>query len=317
MENKEDLIMAYIAGLLDGDGSFSLLKESRVSGFKYFPCIQLSNVFEGMINFLHHNFGGNKKIKSPQGHAKKVQYVWNVRGLDSCKRVLEKIAPYIVLKKKQAEVLLDFVNHSKELNSEAEKLRIQYLNNDCLVSQGKVSKQALKNTQDEKFWSYFSGILDTEGSFSVRRNKPTWGCVNYKYNPIINLSMASFETMNFIRRNVCMGRICFPKAKTTQRGFTYRLYFAKVEECKEIIRRCLPYLRFKKDVAIELLNFCENYTPLAHKRSGISDSELEFRHACYENIKKMNEYGVYKPSLIDSESLKRANEGQAGEIHAA
>ncbi len=312
MENKEELVMAYIAGLIDGDGSFSLLKEKRVSGFKYFPCIQLSNVFEGMITFLYQNFGGSKKVKTPQGHAKKVQYVWNVRGYESCKKVMEKISPYIVLKKKQLKCLLNFVDHAEDLNSEAEKFRIQFMNNECLVAEGKVSKQALKNTKDETFWAYFSGILDTEGSFSIRRNKPSWGCVNYKYNPIINLSMASFETMNFIRRNVCMGRICFPKAKTTQRGFTYRLYFGKIDECKEIIKMCLPYLRFKKDVALELLNFCENYTPLAHKRSGISDLELEFRHSCYENIKRLNEGEVYKPTLIDLE----ARQGDRAEAKA-
>lgn len=301
MENKDDLKMAYIAGLIDGDGSFSLIKEKRISGFKYFPCIQLSNVFEDMISLLHENFNGCKKVKKPQGHAKKIQYVWNVRGLNSCKKVIEKILPFIVLKKKQANLLLNYVNNFDTLNPEVEKIRIQTMNNDCLVAEGKVSKQALKNTEDESFWAYFSGILDTEGSFSIRKNKPTWGCVNHKYNPIINLSMASFETMNFIRRHVCMGKICFPKAKTTQRGFTYRLYFGKVDECKEIIKKCLPYLRFKKDVALELLNFCENYTPLAHKRSGIPELELEFRHNCYENIKKLNEGEVYKPTLIDLE----------------
>ncbi len=302
MDDKEDLIMAYMAGILDGDGSFSLLKEKRASGFKYSPCIQLSNVFEGMTDFLHQNFGGSKKIKSPQGHAKKTQYVWNVRGFESCKTVIERIIPYIVLKKKQANLLLNFVNHSKKLNPETEKIKIQLMNNDCLVADGRVVKQALKDSNDPKFWAYFSGILDTEGSFSIRRNKPTWGCINYKYNPIINISMASFDTMNFIRKNICVGKICFPKAKTTQRGFTYRLYFARIDDCISIVKKCLPYLRFKKDVALEMLNFCENYTPLTYKQSGVSTEELEFRHRCYEKIKQLNEYGVYKPTLIDLEA---------------
>lgn len=309
MLNKEDVKMAYIAGILDGDGSFSLLKEKRANGFKYSPCIQLSNVFEGMIDLLYQTFGGSKKIKSPQGHAKKIQYVWNVRGFQSCKNVIEKVIPYIVLKKKQANLLLNFVNQSDNLNHESEKIKLQLLNNDCLVADGRVVKQALKDSDDAKFWAYFSGILDTEGSFSIRRNKPSWGCVNHKYNPIINISMASFDTMNFIRKNICLGKICFPKAKTTQRGFTYRLYFARIKDCISIIQKCLPYLRFKKDVALEMLNFCENYTPLAHKQTGISAQELDFRHQCYERIKQLNEYGVYKPSLIDSEA-RQGDEGQ-------
>lgn len=312
MKDKEDIIMSYIAGIIDGDGSFSLIRENRVSGYKYYPCIQLSNVFEGMIDMLHQLFGGTKKIKSPQGHAKKIQYVWNVRGLDSCKNVLQRIIPYIVLKKKQANLLLNYVINADKLNPEMEKVRIQAMNNDCLVAEGNVVKQAKKNTKDENFWAYFSGILDTEGSFSLRRNKPTWGCVNFKYNPIINISMASFETMNFLRQNICVGKICFPKAKTTQRGFTYRLYFARVKDCASIIEKCLPYLRFKKKVALEMLNFCENYSPLAHKRSGISLEELEFRHKCYEVIKNLNEGEVYKPTLIDLE----ARQGDRAEAKA-
>jgi hypothetical protein len=312
MENKEDLIMAYVAGLIDGDGSISLIRENRASGFKYYPCIQLSNIFEGMINLLHQTFGGCKKIKTHQSHAKKTQYVWNVRGLESCIKFLEKVLPFLVLKKKQAKVLLDYVKNPKHYNVDAEKMKIQSLNNESLVSLGSVSKQADKNTSNECFWAYFAGILETEGSFSIRKNKPSWGCVNYKYNPLIQLSMASFETMNFIRQNICLGSVCFPKAKTTQRGHTYKYLFGSVGDCIEVINKILPYLRFKKEVALELLNFCENYTPIKHKKVGVSLEELKFREDCYQKIKQINESGIVKPSLIDSEALKLGDEGQAG-----
>lgn len=310
MESKEDLIMAYVAGLIDGDGSISLIRESRSSGFKYYPCVQLSNVFEGMINFLQETFGGCKKIKSTQAHAKKVQYVWNIRGLETCASFLEKVIPFLILKKKQAKVLLDYVKNPKIYNVDAEKMKIQSLNNESLVALGKVVKQADINTGDKRFWAYFTGILETEGSFSVRKNKPSWGCVNYKYNPLIQLSMASFEAMNFIRQNICLGSVCFPKAKTTQRGHTYKYLFGSVGDCIELIEKILPYLRFKKDVALELLNFCKNYTAVKNKRSGVSENELKFREDCYQKIKQINESGIVKPSLIDSEALKLGDEGQ-------
>lgn len=307
---KEELIMAYIAGLLDGDGSFSLIRENRPNGPTFHACIQLSNVFEGMIDLVHQLFGGSKKVKSRQNHSKKTQYVWNVRGLDSCKTLLEKVLPFLVLKKKQARLLLDFVTSPKSHNPEADRLKIQSLNNDCLVASGSVVKQADRNTENAVFWAYFAGILDTEGSFSVRKNKPSWGCKNYKYNPLIQLSMASFETMNFIRQNICLGSVCFPKAKTTQRGHTYKILFGKVHDCVEVITKTLPYLRFKKYVSLELLYFCQNYTAVAHKHAGVPLAELEFRENCYQKIKQINESGIVKPSLIDSESLKLADEGQ-------
>lgn len=309
MEYKEDLIMAYVAGILDGDGSFSLIREKRAHGHSFYPCIQLSNVFEDMVGFLHHTFGGCKKIKTHQGHGRKTQYVWNVRGVESCRSVLERVNPFLVLKKKQGKILLDYVKNPKQANPESERLKIQSFNNESLVAAGSVVKQARKNTDDQYFWAYFAGILDTEGSFSVRKNKPSWGCINYKYNPLIQLSMASFESMNFIRQNICMGSVCFPKAKTTQRGHTYKYLFGKVSDCIEVIRKVLPHLRFKKDVALELLNFCENYSAVIHKRSGISQDELQFREGCYQKIKQINECGIVKPSLIDSET-RQGDEGQ-------
>lgn len=312
MENKEDLLMSYIAGLIDGDGSISLIRESRATGFKYHPCIQLSNVFEGMIDLLYQTFGGCKKIKSRQLHAKKTQYVWNVRGLESCKNVLEKIIPYVVLKKKQCEKLLKFVCDPSKYNPEMERMEIQGFNNDSLTLAGNVCKQARKNSIAGSFWAYFSGIIDTEGSFSVKKGSPSWGCKNYRYTPMIQLTMASFDTMNFIRKNFCFGRVCFPKATCTQRGFTYKLMIVKANECVEMINQMLPYLVFKKEAALELLNFCKNVTVVRHKQKGVSDEELEFRDTCYQKIKQINESGIVKPSLIDSEALKLGDEGQAG-----
>lgn len=310
MENKENLLMAYIAGILDGDGSISLIRENRASGFKYYPCIQLSNVFEGMIDLLHQTFGGCKKIKSRQAHAKKIQYVWNVRGLDSCQFVLEKILPFLILKKKQAIRLLNFVKNPSNTNPEIERLEIQGLNNDSLTESGIVSKQADKNTDEETFWAYFAGIMDTEGSFSVKRETPSGELKNYRYTQMIQLTMASFDSMNFIRKNCCLGRVCFPKAACTQRGFTYKLMVIKQDHCIEMIKRILPYLIFKKDAALELLNFCENSSPAKYCRMGIPEKELRFRECCYQKIKQINESGIVKPSLIDSETLKLGDEGQ-------
>lgn len=314
MKHKEDLIMAYIAGILDGDGSFSLIREKRAHGFSFYPCIQLSNVFEGMVDLLHQTFGGCKKIKCPQAHSKKTQYVWNVRGFKSCMVVLEKVNPFLILKRKQGKILLDYIKNPKEANPDSERLKIQSLNNESLIASGNVAKQSHTNSETQTFWAYFSGILDTEGSFSVRKNKPSWGCKNYKYNPLIQLSMASFESMNFIRQNMCLGSVCFPKAKCTQRGHTYKYLFGSVGDCIELIHRILPYILFKKDVALELLNFCKNYSVVLHKRAGVSESELQFREGCYQKIKQLNESGIVKPSLIDSETLKLGDEGQARKL---
>lgn len=308
--NEKENLMAYIAGLIDGDGSISIIKENRASGPKYYPCIQLSNVFEGMIDLLLETFGGSKKVKSRQPHSKKIQHVWNVRGVESCKSVINAILPYLVLKRNQAIHLQKFIECQDDAN--LMQLKMKSLNNDCLTNDGDIVRQATKNSKDQKFWAYFAGIMDTEGSFSIRKNKPSFGCKNFKYNPVIQLSMASFDTMNHIRKNMCYGKVCFPKAKTTQRGFVYKMAIGKMNECIDVIKCLTPFLRFKINNALELSNFCENYKPVILKQTGVSPEELEFRENCYQRLKQINKCGIVKPSLIDSEALQRGDEGQAG-----
>ena len=325
---SEDEIMAYIAGLMDGDGSFSIIKEKRMRGSIYSPCIQLSNVFEGMVKFLYDLFGGSLKKKSVQRLATKQQYVWNVRGFESCSYFLNKVLPFLVLKKERAEFLLNFIDKFSppkieigvdgrylkkdiaEKGQESCHLRMQSFNNDCLVADGYVAKQAIKNTEDSIFWSYLAGIMETEGSFSIRKNKPSHGSKVFKYNPLMQLSMATFETMNHIRRNTCFGTICFPKAKTAQRGFVYKLSFGRISECISVIKNILPFLRFKKETAEILLDFCENYSCIKNRRAGVPIEELAYRESCYQKIIFLNKNGFNKPSLIDSETPKQGDEGQ-------
>ena len=311
MKNKE-ILMSYVAGLMDGDGSFSIIKENRKRGPIYSPCIQLSNVFEGMTNFIFDLFGGSVKQKSKQPHARKTQYVWNVRGFESCKSFIEKVIPYLVLKKERAKYMLEFINKFylseidrnrncfgcfierdiKECGQDRCYLKMKALNNDCLVADGLVVKQAIKNSDDPIFWSYFSGIIDTEGSFSIRKNKPSCGSKNYKYGPLIQLSMATFETMNYIRRNLSFGNICFPKAITTQRGFVYKLAFGKIDECKFVIEQLIPFLKFKKELALIVLDFCDNYNVVKHCRGGIPEEEIAFRESCYQKVININKLGI-------------------------
>src|ERR1700752_2329729 len=142
---KENELMSYLAGIIDGDGSLSIIKEKRGDSFKFYPFIQVSNVFEGMIKLLFEKFGGSFKKKTRQSHQKKDQFVWCVRGLDSCKNVIEKIRAYIVLKAKQSDLMIEFISN-KGIENEIIRSKMQLLNNSCLVAHGNVAKQAKKNS---------------------------------------------------------------------------------------------------------------------------------------------------------------------------
>ncbi len=286
---KEEIEMAYMAGILDGDGSFSVLKGHN----SYHPCIQLSNAFKGMSEYLFNKFNGSKRIKKPQKPHHKPLYVWSVRGLESAKNVLNKVIPFLVLKKERAKFMMDFIEKSliKKLDlieGERSNLKMKDHNRDCLLSSGKLVDQTLECSNEPLFWSYLAGIMDTEGSFSIKKEKPHSGSVNIRYNPIIQLTMVPVDCINYIRKNCSLGSYCIPKASCTQKGFAYKMSIISKNECISFLKKILPFLKFKNSQAIQILEFCENYGSVKHCRAGIPQETLEYRELCYQNIRKLN-----------------------------
>jgi hypothetical protein len=286
---KEEIEMAYMAGILDGDGSFSILKKDS----SYHPCIQLSNAFKGMSDFLFEKFEGSRRIKKPQQPHYKVLYVWSVRGLRSAKNVLDNIIPYLVLKKERAKFMLDFITRSlvKKLDlieGERANLKMKNHNRDCLLSEGKLCEHTLICSEDPVFWSYFAGLMDTEGSFSIKREKAHSGSINLRYNPIIQMTMVPVDCINYIRKNCSFGSFCIPKASCTTKGFAYKMSIISKDDCVKFIHKILPYLRFKRGQALVMLNFCENYGSVRYCQGGIPEETLEFREEMYQQMRKLN-----------------------------
>ena len=286
---REEIVMAYVAGILDGDGSFSIMK----SNGKYYPCIQLSNAFKGMSEWLHELFGGSLRVKKPQKEHYKPLYVWSLRGLQGCKNLLEKMEPdLLVLKNWQAASMLCFIEDKmKKVIPEGElskySLEMQNLNLDILLSHGLV-RQSDKENGNELFWSYLAGIMDTEGSFSIKKEKPHSGSVSPRYNPMIQLTMVPVEVFNHIRRFSSFGRFCVIKSKSSRKGFAHKMSICGKDECMRFCHKLIPYLRFKKGQLFTLLNFCENYGAVKHCQGKIPKETLEFREEMYQQMRKLN-----------------------------
>jgi len=286
---KEEINMAYMAGILDGDGSFSILKGPS----SFHPCIQLSNAFKGMSEYLFEVFNGSKRVKKPQQQHHKPLYVWSVRGLRSSKEVLDKVIPYLILKKERAKFMLDFIDKSlvkklEMIDGERSNLKMKDHNRDCLIQSGSLCNQALICSEDSIFWSYFAGIIDTEGSFSIKREKPHSGSVSIRYNPVIQLTMVPVDCINYIRKNCSLGSYCIPKAPCTTKGFAYKMSIISKDQCVSFIEKILPFLRFKNAQAQQILEFCKNYSSVKHCRGGVPEEILEFREKCYLNMRKLN-----------------------------
>ena len=72
-------IFAYIAGVMDGDGSFSFIKRKMKCSPLYFPMIQLASSDEGLVDMLIGIFGGRKFVRTKLSKfSKKVSFSWKL-----------------------------------------------------------------------------------------------------------------------------------------------------------------------------------------------------------------------------------------------
>lgn len=94
---------AYIAGIVDGEGSITI----NITRCRWSPLISVINTYEELIDWLVPCFHTNKlPLKSPKGNRKR--YVINVWKTWDVIAILEQIMPYLIVKKRSAELVLEF-----------------------------------------------------------------------------------------------------------------------------------------------------------------------------------------------------------------
>lgn len=100
--------LAYLAGYLDGEGCFRWH-----SG----PQIEIENTFPHTLIEVRKTFGGGvRKVRRTQASNHRTAWKWYVRG-DNAVDTLEMVMPFLIEKKRQAELLLmigDYPNGSSQ-----------------------------------------------------------------------------------------------------------------------------------------------------------------------------------------------------------
>ncbi len=114
---------AYVAGMIDADGSICISKTTAKArnGRPYwlFDCrTVVSNTSMDLMRWLKNKFGGYDKLtvnaiskKAKENGQKSIKpcYVWQMEGYKAQERFLLAILPYLVIKREQAILALEFV----------------------------------------------------------------------------------------------------------------------------------------------------------------------------------------------------------------
>jgi hypothetical protein len=101
---------SYLAGLIDGEGSFFIQKNKRAFGFRYQPMMSITNTSTVIIE-LCNIYGGNYQAQEHTVNWKTV-YRWFFNS-KLMHHYLPQIAPYLKIKRKQAEVTLEALSYCK------------------------------------------------------------------------------------------------------------------------------------------------------------------------------------------------------------
>ena len=306
---EEEVLMSYMAGIMDGDGSFSLQKLKNVSrSALYFPVLQLGMQSEHILKMFMENFGGSYYLRNDPKY-KFPFYTWRLRSIKNAAPVLEKLIKYLILKKERAQFLLDFCKNftfirgyplTNEVILEREKAYLKMgAFNDCREFKGiQSTHRPVENNETPNFWAYVAGIIESDGSFSIKKQKYQYG---QRYTPIISIDMVDPKAIEYISTNCNFGNVQANKVKACANGICFRLAIGKKMEVIQFIENILPYLKVKHEQAKTLLEFCQNWKNTKCCKHGVPPEEMAFREECHQKIKQLNKYGVYKSSLVDLE----------------
>ena len=327
MDEDKEIKLAYLAGVLDGDGSFSIIKRTSCMAAekrripRYRPCIQMYNLSTDMTKSLRDTLGGNVGIRRKQQDAWQNQAYWYCVGIKSCDTALQKIIPYLTVKKEMAESLQSFVKKGLEVfqvknldasiiqDREKDYLYNKMLNDRRDISPESLSRKGKEQSSEEKDWAYIAGLMDTDGSFQISRTKRA-GKKSFSYETRATIQMLSIKGMNFIYEKSGLGNIAIitrGRGSNCRQLFHYRWTITNHHDLKTFLDRILPYISYKKEQCLLLLDFIEKY------KTDRSEEQEIMRETFYHKIKQINKYGVIKPSLIDLEAQEQGNKAEDNE----
>ncbi|MGH2490440.1 MAG: LAGLIDADG family homing endonuclease, partial [Candidatus Limnocylindria bacterium] len=104
--------LAYLAGVIDGEGCIAIRRTKRSGSMKstrYAAVITVGNTSRGLIESLRAAFSAGCVTYRYPTKTKRGAYLWNVQS-HVARDVLRAVYPYLIVKREQATVLMEFVD---------------------------------------------------------------------------------------------------------------------------------------------------------------------------------------------------------------
>jgi hypothetical protein len=138
MKNNCSTNWAYFAGLLDGEGCFTIAgsyKQRKEGQYFHMNLIfTLYNTDIRVMKWLVEHFGGVYYVHHPSKKPNhKIGYSWHPKGAKNKELILLGVLPYLIIKREQAKIALEYVRlegHPDQKKRLELREKIQTLNGD-------------------------------------------------------------------------------------------------------------------------------------------------------------------------------------------
>lgn len=206
MNNISETDLAYIAGLIDGEGSISLAK-FKPKWLKIWGIVQVANTDRNLMLWLSKVTGeGRVRPTKPRSIKHKIVWVW-ILSIAPARQLLALCLPYLKIKNKQAEL---FIRASKDtITSILPEFRaLNKRGPRDFIDPGCENKLVCSETRaniSNPESAYLCAIIDGEGCFSARYNAKH----RYAY---LNVTTVDRPLATFLSE-IGVGSICVKRSR--------------------------------------------------------------------------------------------------------
>ena len=249
--NNMEQDYAYIAGLLEGEGSFVINKEKLKNGkFKYTTKIVVSTRERECLDFLIKVFPTNINIYNNRMYSCLYKTI-------KTEEIISKIYPYLSFKKSQADCLNRIIQIKKDFNGKTPVAnRYEEIRNNLIKS--RISDENMINNNSEipnetNLLAYAAGLIDGEGSFGIYARKRN------KINIYSSFCIMMNNKEGIQRISKILGRPIYKYKKVyvlkcNDNRINGRLFI--------FLKKIIPFLKLKKQQAILCLDLIKNKNKL-------------------------------------------------------
>jgi hypothetical protein len=265
---------AYMAGLIDAEGCFSISRHVRADLYAmYDPLIRFTTTHKKTADWVVKTFGGVMAKREWSHPTWKPYYQWRICNDKHASKFLSLILPYVRVKISEAKILQQFYAMSGEMNPlRRAKLfdEMTELKNRESVTTDTLNFPWKKNLIN----AYMGGIFDGEGSSYIV--KYTQGRGGLGYRPAVSLGNTFLPLVKALH-SAYGGTY---RSREPHNGFLpmYEWELRRVADQEKFLLSVLPYLSIKRAQSNILLRFLRlNGEPNPAKRA-----------ALYNQIRQLN-----------------------------